>query len=129
LDRPWREKAAYLFQRLVNLRTTVLVRERLASSIAQAQTMHENYLLRKYPGRAVVVLAEDSFFNVARSRDPRRYLEKLATGGVDYISCPGDHHSILSEPHAAALGTIVKDALRSSQAIRKITPVSRDNES
>ncbi|EFC80332.1 alpha/beta fold hydrolase [Parafrankia sp. EUN1f] len=63
----------------------------------QARIVSRSYRVRPYPGRTVVYLAEDN-------ADPAREgWTRHLTGDVTVVSVPGEHHSMLNEPHVAVL--------------------------
>ncbi|HZP61113.1 MAG TPA: SDR family NAD(P)-dependent oxidoreductase, partial [Opitutaceae bacterium] len=95
-------KFAYFWARIRNFSRTLVVRRRIAQSYDQARSMHRRYQLRPYPGRVVIFLALDSFFKLTPDRDPRRYYERLAQAGVQYVEVEGDHHAMLHHPALAA---------------------------
>jgi len=61
---------------------------------------------RPYPGRVVLLRCAATL--AGASPEPTLGWEALATGGVDVHWMPGDHGSLVFEPHAAA----VADCLR-----------------
>ncbi len=52
-----------------------------------------HYALRTYPGPVTLFVAADSPHN-------RPSWEGLATGAIDIYNVPGDHHSVLRDPHS-----------------------------
>ncbi len=104
-------KCGYFAEKVRNFSRTLVVRQRIAQSYEQARSMHRRYQLRPYPGRAVVFLADDSFFKLIPERDPRRYYERLASEGTHYIEVEGDHHSILHQPGVPGLAAGLRTCL------------------
>lgn len=102
----WSGKANYFAEKVRNFSRTLVVRQRIGHSYAQAESMHRRYQLGPYRGNVSVALAMDSFFKLSPDRDPRRYYEKITHGTVDYFEVRGDHHGILHAPgvHELAAG-------------------------
>jgi hypothetical protein len=107
-----RDQGRYLRERVRNFRRTVVVRQRIAQSFDQARAMHQRYRLEPYSGAVVIVLAEESFRRLRPERDPRRYYERLAQGGTQYLSAGGDHDAMLHRPHVAAWSRRLREHLR-----------------
>ncbi len=91
------DKGRFILAKFRNIGRAIVVRQRLGRSIQQARAMHAAYTIGAYPGRIVVFLADDSFFNVSPARDPRRHYESLAAG-AQYLPVAGDHDSMLRAP-------------------------------
>jgi len=109
-------KCGYFFEKVRNFGRTLVVRRRIAQSYDQARSMHSRYQLRPYPGRAVVFLANDSFFKPVPDRDPRRYYERVALEGIHYIEVKGDHHSMLHQPSVPGLAAELRVCLAQATA-------------
>jgi acyl-CoA synthetase (AMP-forming)/AMP-acid ligase II/thioesterase domain-containing protein/NAD(P)-dependent dehydrogenase (short-subunit alcohol dehydrogenase family)/acyl carrier protein len=109
-------KFGYFLAKVRNFSRTLVVRQRIAQSYDQARSMHRRYQLRPYPGRAVVFLADDSFFKLIPDRDPRRYYEQLASEGTHYIEIEGDHHGILHQPGVPGLAAELRACLAQATA-------------
>jgi thioesterase domain-containing protein len=110
-------KCAYFLEKVRNFSRTLVVRRRIAQSYEQARTMHSRYRLSAQPLRALVFLANDSFFRLAPDRDPRRYYERLAEGGVEYVEVDGDHHGILHEPGVSGLAVGLGSRMEGARSI------------
>ena len=67
------------------------------------------YVPRSYPGRVTIFLSEaPQALGLLRSR---RMPERLAAGGVETHKIPGDHTTILAEPHVRILAERLRDVL------------------
>ena len=69
---------------------------------------HRIYLPQSYSGRAVYLKSEDTRERVAG-------WEKLMTDGLEIRQVPGDHFSMLAEPHLQSLAQTLKDSLTKAQ--------------
>jgi len=69
-----------------------------------------DYVPTSYGGRIVVLRARRQPRN--RIRDPHLGWSKLAKGGVDVHFIPGDHGTVLKEPHVQGLAAALKKCLR-----------------
>ncbi len=69
-----------------------------------------DYVPTSYGGRISVFRARRQPRN--RIRDPQLGWGKLAEGGVDVHFIPGDHSSVLKEPHVQGLAAELKKCLR-----------------
>jgi acyl-CoA synthetase (AMP-forming)/AMP-acid ligase II/thioesterase domain-containing protein/NADP-dependent 3-hydroxy acid dehydrogenase YdfG/acyl carrier protein len=103
-------KLGFAWEKLMNLRRFVLVRKRLGRSIDMAREMYEGYQPPPFAGHAMIFLAAKSFFDLVPDRDPRRYFERVAEGGVTYIRVAGDHDSMLRRPGAVTLAASLQTA-------------------
>jgi thioesterase domain-containing protein len=108
-------KFSYFWEKVRNFSRTLVVRQRIGQSYDIARSMHDRYKLASFRGEVLVFMAEDSFFKVAPSRDPRRYYEGLATGGARYLDVQGDHHSMLHAPGVAGMASELRAALKTVQ--------------
>jgi hypothetical protein len=75
-----------------------------------AREMYEGYQPPPFAGHAMIFLAAKSFFDLVPDRDPRRYFERVAEGGVTYIRVAGDHDSMLRRPGAVTLAASLQTA-------------------
>jgi len=75
----------------------------------------EAYHLRRYPGRVTLFLARESEL---RWKDPR-LPGQLAAGGVEIRWVPGNHSTLLYEPHVALLASMLRSCID-----RVITPAA-----
>jgi len=66
----------------------------------KARRIVARYALETYPGKAVVILSNDTYYfcGVSPSVDPRLVWCKLAQGGSEVLRMPGDHMDILEAP-------------------------------
>jgi thioesterase domain-containing protein/acyl carrier protein len=64
-----------------------------------------DYVLRPYPGRVTVFRATET---TPGYEDPRLGWGRFARGGVDVYEVPGNHSSLVEEPHVQALASKVK---------------------
>jgi thioesterase domain-containing protein len=73
-----------------------------------------DYTPRPYPGRVTLFRARTRPLFRLCGRDLG--WAALAGGGLDVISIPGNHESILKEPHVRTLAAALKDRLRAAAA-------------
>lgn len=72
---------------------------------AQSQLLTQWYRTSAYPGRTLVVVAD------SEDRELRSAWEEYLSGPWNRVSTPGDHMSMLREPHAQTVAAIITDAL------------------
>ena len=75
----------------------------------------DQYVVRPYPGRITLFRPSDAPFAVSTSHD--RGWGRLAAD-VDVHFVPGQHHSMVKEPHVQALGRTLEVCLRKVEQIR-----------
>jgi thioesterase domain-containing protein/acyl carrier protein len=66
----------------------------------KARRIVARYALETYPGKAVVILSNDTYYfcGVSPAVDPRLIWCKLSQGGSEVLRMPGDHMDILGAP-------------------------------
>lgn len=69
------------------------------------------YTPQTYAGRIVLFRATDRALGVSETLDPQLGWGKIATGGVDAFGVPGNHLSMLSEPHVQVLANHLRTYL------------------
>jgi aspartate racemase len=72
------------------------------------------YRLRPYPGRVTVFRAAER--GVSRTVDAQMGWGELALGGVEVYEVPGDHASLVKEPHVQVLAARLSACLHRAQA-------------
>ena len=100
------------------------VRRLLEVLRANLRALHA-YLPGSYPGPVTLFRAAGA---TAPQPDPTCGWRSLATGGVEVHEVPGDHYSIVREPHVRVLSDLLRtrldDATRRSDSItREVRPV------
>jgi len=75
----------------------------------QGRLLTNNYKVRPYSGRTMLYLAEKNLES-GRENWPR-YL----TGHLETLTVPGEHHNMLSEPHATVLGADFAERLSAAR--------------
>jgi hypothetical protein len=73
------------------------------------QEAFRNYLPNIYPGRVTLfrsILRHTKYYN-----DPQMGWGELATGGVEIHEIPGDHETMISEPHVRILAEKLQASL------------------
>jgi thioesterase domain-containing protein len=116
------EQLPYLWQHALKLG---LIEPEVPLAVAE-QVLHElkrlfhrhmvlanEYVARPYPGRVTLLRPSDAPLAVATSRD--RGWGKLAAA-VDVRFVPGQHHSMVKEPHVQMLARVLQECLDSSDA-------------
>ena len=80
---------------------------------AKVRRSVDRYQLVKYRGKAVVLVAKDSynFCGLSSSVDPRLVWCKLSEGGCEVRSIPGDHMDLLEAPMAYRFAEELKSCL------------------
>jgi amino acid adenylation domain-containing protein len=73
----------------------------------------KTYIPQPYPGRVTLFRASEGA--VADSQDLTLGWEELATEGVDLHWVPGDHHTMVVEPHVQVLAKQLRACLEQSQ--------------
>lgn len=106
-----RSLSGFVLDKLRNYGRAVIARQRVGRSWEMAERIHSRYRLASFDGRVLIFMAEDSSFAFTAERDPRRYYEKLAEGGVDYLFVPGNHHSILHGQEVIQLAALLRTCL------------------
>jgi amino acid adenylation domain-containing protein len=91
----------------------VIFVERLHEAVRQ-------YVPQVYPGRMLIFYPEDeAFFDLEEAKQTGLGWHRFCSGNIDLVSTPGQHISMLSEPHVRALAEHLEkalDARRSSDA-------------
>ncbi len=72
------------------------------------------YAVRPYPGRIILLRARAQA--LSRLSEPDLGWSKLAFGGVEVLTVPGSHNSILSEPNVRVLARRLGTCLETAQA-------------
>ncbi|MGB0952229.1 MAG: thioesterase domain-containing protein, partial [Planctomycetota bacterium] len=85
----------------------------------------EHYQLRPYSGRLTLFRPPlDTTFKLPRGRfanqyreiqDSNNFWDPFASGGIDTFEVPGDHDSMVLEPHVRVLGAKVSEVLEAAQ--------------
>jgi amino acid adenylation domain-containing protein len=141
----WREKRAYVGERLRNLRRRVLLRLGLgayaapevpgleqaptASAFKQvwgalAQAEKRYWPRRKFDGRVVLFKAtEEVHWAATVFDDPLFGWERWATGGVEARVIPGAHLEMFEDKNAEVLARELKGFVQDAQAAANATPV------
>jgi amino acid adenylation domain-containing protein len=100
--------------------------DRLAKRIlnifqANAEAIY-SYRPRPYRGKADLLLASDQFVRVRVRRDPYGEWRELCHGGVERHSVPGNHLSMLFDPHAEAVAHRVRACLEQADTTERRHP-------
>jgi thioesterase domain-containing protein len=72
-----------------------------------------------YAGRGTLVRAKERFVDVRVRRDPLQEWSDLCSEGVEELSTPGDHLTMMQPPHVAALGRRLSRCLRQASVWSK----------
>jgi len=78
----------------------------------------QQYQARPYLGRVTLLRAEAQ--PLFCSHDPAMGWGALALGGVDILSCPGSHHTLLREPHVRGLAAQLRSRLNSAERTTRL---------
>jgi len=97
------------------MRRLTLLTKRFTPNSVLPLALHEanflaqtTYVPRAYPGRAI-------FFQTQNNRDIPRMWGNLIAGGIEAHDIPGDHETILYEPHVQVLAERLKTRLTQIQ--------------
>ena len=90
----------YLWQRITNVRRRTLHTVRGDGG----PDIYRDFSPKVFPGRAIVVLAKDTFLSERPEDDPRMEWRSWAKDGIELIESPGDHITFCREPNVGALG-------------------------
>jgi thioesterase domain-containing protein len=124
------EQLPYLWQHALNLgliepEVPLQVAEQVLNELKRLFHHHmvlaDEYLVRPYPGRITLLRPSEAPFAVATPRD--RGWAKFAAA-VDIHFVPGQHHSMVKEPHVQTLAWRLNECLTS--AVSTITPETPD---
>jgi thioesterase domain-containing protein len=101
---PWRNRPAYIIERIRRI-VKEIRHDPLPHSAPNVQEALwfalNRYVPQTYPGRVTVLRAST---RAARSYDEESLgWAALATGGVEVYDVPGDHWSMITEPHVRVL--------------------------
>ena len=86
------------------------------------------YAPRPYPGRITLLLPTECEpgAQVGPNRDQASYWRRLAAGGLEILSSPGNHHSMIREPHVRSLARALGECLRATQRPGAVELASQD---
>ena len=113
-----------LWQNIYHLRSANVQRgNKILQNVKEANILASDmYLCKSYPGHVTVFRAmEESIDDV----DPAPLWRQLAKGGVTVHATPGNHITLLSEPHVSVLAEELKKSLEKAQAAQgnpELTP-------
>jgi thioesterase domain-containing protein len=68
-----------------------------------------NYVVKPYPGRVTLFRARDGSPRI--HSDPFGGWGDIAAGGVEIVEVPGNHNSMLEQPHVVALGEAISHCI------------------
>jgi thioesterase domain-containing protein len=71
----------------------------------------QNYKPQVYAGRLTLLRADERRLTAQETDDPTAGWGALATGGVDVQIVPGDHFTLLREPHVRALAERLRTSI------------------
>jgi thioesterase domain-containing protein len=81
-----------------------------------------NYRPRPYTGRGTLIRARERFVDVRVRRDPSQEWSELCSEGVEEVSTPGDHLTMIQPPHVAALSRRLRRCLRHARLYPTASP-------
>jgi len=87
---------------------------RLHTFVHSNASAADAYKPESYPGRITVFRAKDMIFDAPQAAETGLGWSVVAAGGLDLVTVPGDHMSILQEPHVATLASELETVLRAS---------------
>ncbi len=76
----------------------------------------ENYVPQVYPGHITVFAASDRSDADTYNVEPGLGWSTLTSGGIEIYPVPGNHLSLLKEPHVRILGEKLKACIDKAQA-------------
>ncbi|MBS1808497.1 MAG: amino acid adenylation domain-containing protein [Acidobacteria bacterium] len=121
-----REKIAYKQRKIETwrwqLRRVLSSEERLPETLQDVEEFNylaaENYLPRIYPGKVTFFCAKEE----VSAQENQFGWQTLATDGVEVVEVPGDHQSMIKEPHVNILAEQLKLRLSLSTSANKPIP-------
>ena len=115
---PLAEKKRHLLQNLRNIANrslpTTMVSEHeqwMREFYRKTGETHAGYFPKPFCGAAVMFLSTDVHWRFHPSSDPRNGWSKLVSNAIDVIQVPGNHESVVVEPHVQTLARKLKDVL------------------
>jgi len=123
-DLAWRERAAYIWRKTSGATQRVIARFAAEKSmvavdsplpahwveVGKANTLAvHNYRPKRYPGRITLFLTESS--NLGHIRTGVLAWRKLAAGGVDVHTIPGDHTNMVWDPQAQSFAAKLRECI------------------
>ncbi|MFN8459769.1 MAG: thioesterase domain-containing protein, partial [Anaerolineae bacterium] len=76
------------------------------------QQARSSFTPQTYPGRVILLQAAE---RPNSEEEPTLGWDKFATGGVEIYTVPGDHYTLLKEPHVQVLARYLKTCLEAAQ--------------
>ena len=123
---PLAEKKRHLLQNLRNIANrslpTTMVSEHeqwMREFYRKTGESHAGYFAQPFRGEAVMFLSAEVHWRFHPASDPRNHWSKLVSGKIATLDVPGNHESVVVEPHVQTLARKLKDVLdETSRAAR-----------
>ena len=123
LKLPFAEKKRHLLQNLQNIAnrslpvTMVSEHEKwMREYYRKTGDLHQTYHPKPFHGNAVMFLSTDVHWRFHPKSDPRNHWSKMIPGKLEVFDTPGNHESVVFEPHIQGLAKKIKDCL--TEAVR-----------
>lgn len=79
--------------------------------------IQELYHPKPFRGNAVMFLAKDVHWRFSPRTDPRNNWARMIEGSLDIFEVPGNHESVVTEPHIQSLAGRIRDSLAKATQI------------
>ncbi|MFB2895116.1 amino acid adenylation domain-containing protein [Aerosakkonemataceae cyanobacterium BLCC-F50] len=110
------ERLNYFLEKVSKLRATIVSQSRATYNNYQSQQpQNKPYVPKSYPGRITLFLSSDTHLRLNPECDPRLKWGQLAAGGLEVYEVPGNHSTLLSEPHIQVLAEKLRACLDKAQ--------------
>jgi len=69
----------------------------------------KEYVTKPYPGKVTLFIASEQ--SLGEDLDPQLLWGKVALGGVDVVKIPGNHVTLIEEPHVQELAAKLRETM------------------
>ena len=114
----WREKITHWYFRKILRNYEVKGRSgEMTIDLKEYVTWSENheasirYNPEPYAGKVILFKSDQTLQEVDNIKDPQLGWGEVALGGVEIINCPGDHVSMLTDPHVETVANKLRQAI------------------
>lgn len=118
-----RERLSYMLEKASRFKANILLPKARALYDYRAKLaddkfalVNSSYIPQLYQGRITLFLPSDTYFRLNPEQDPGLSWSQLAVAGLDVYNVPGDHASLLNEPHIQVLAEKFRACLEQAQA-------------
>ena len=125
----WREKITHWYFRKILRNYEVKGRSgEMTIDLKEYVTWSENheasirYNPEPYAGKVILFKSDQTLQEVDNIKDPQLGWGEVALGGVEIINCPGDHVSMLTDPHVETVANKLRQAIAGALHSNIIVP-------